>query len=91
MLVPDVVSLVSDWYEKADNVAKSTETRVEESPFGPFQNAEKEILFEAVCLSKTYLTNFVFILHKHNPSYEITKEDLLSNKIKTDILIKKFF
>lgn len=39
--------------------------------------------------NKIYLTNSVFILHKHNPSYEITKEALLSNKIKIDILIKK--
>lgn len=90
MLVADVVSLVPDWYEKAEDVAKSTETKVEESPFEPFQNAEKKILFEAVRLSKTYLTNPVFTLHKHNPSYEITKGALLSSKIKNDILIKKF-
>lgn len=34
--------------------------------------------------------NTVFILHKCNPSYGITEEALLSNKIKTDSLIKKF-
>lgn len=38
-------------FDKPDNVIKSIETRVEESTFEPFPNAE-EILFKAVCFNK---------------------------------------